>query len=168
MVNKNDLRYVKTEALIRSTYLNCCREGKKNVTVTALCKIAQINKSTFYVHYENMEQLHRDVCRETIRELLKDREERNCLFTDPEAFVHSIGSLFRTQIPNLKYLFPTWKDTVDPIEEVLLEHYISPETPESRESTIRFCMGGTLRLLSHSPTRQSRERAIELVKKTLA
>lgn len=168
MVNRNDLRYIKTEALLRSTYLQFCREGKKGLTVTELCRTAQINKSTFYAHYPSIEELHREVCRESIRDMLQGHRELACLFTEPEAFVRCIGSLFRTHLTGLRHLFPTWKDAIDPVEEVILEMYITPDTPESWEGMIRFCAGGVLRLLSHSQSRQSRALAVELIRKTLA
>jgi AcrR family transcriptional regulator len=54
VANKNDLRFVKTERLIRSTYLALRRKARQPVKVRELCEAALINKSTFYAHYETM------------------------------------------------------------------------------------------------------------------
>ena len=167
MVNKNDLRYIKTDDLIRSTYLTCRKEGMKNLNVTTLCRLARINKSTFYVHYESLEQLHRQLCAQTIRELMQALPHLQDLFTDTDDFVHSVGSLFQESIPQRSYLFPDWTDTMDYIEEVVLDLYIREDTPVSLEAAIRFSIGGTLRLLSASNDRDTADQAVKLIKRTL-
>ena len=167
MANKNDLRYIKTDELIRNTYLACRKEGTKNLNVTVLCRLARINKSTFYTHYESLEQLHRQLCAQTIRELMQGLPHLQDLFTDTDAFMHSIRSLFQECIPQRSYLFPDWSDTMDYIEEVVLELYIHRDTPANLESAIRFCIGGTLRLMSASDDLDIATQAVKLTKRTM-
>ena len=55
MVNKNDLRYIKTERLIVHTYVDLRLHDPSPVKVSDLCREALINKTTFYSHYDTME-----------------------------------------------------------------------------------------------------------------
>ena len=70
MVNKNDLRYIKTERLIVHTYVNLRLRDPSPVKVSDLCREALINKTTFYSHYDTMESLRRHICRETVADIL--------------------------------------------------------------------------------------------------
>jgi AcrR family transcriptional regulator len=56
----HDRRTVFTKNLIRETYLKLTDEQPADkVTVTAICKRAEINRGTFYLHYDNpMAVLH--------------------------------------------------------------------------------------------------------------
>ena len=46
-MRKNDLRYIKTEKIIKDTYLNLKKKYHSEIKVSELCKVAMINKSTF-------------------------------------------------------------------------------------------------------------------------
>lgn len=70
MVNKNDLRYIKTERLIVHTYVDLRLRDPSPVKVSDLCREALINKTTFYSHYDTMESLRRHICRETVADIL--------------------------------------------------------------------------------------------------
>ena len=61
-MNKNDLRFQKTEMLIKKTYLTLKKRGSSVVKVKDLCEKAMINKTTFYAHYETIDHLHKQVC----------------------------------------------------------------------------------------------------------
>ena len=51
-MNKNDLRFKKTEKLIIETFLQLIDEiGFENTFVTTICERAMINRKTFYLHY---------------------------------------------------------------------------------------------------------------------
>ena len=159
MVNKNDLRYVKTDELIRGTYIACRKEGMKNLNVTTLCRLARINKSTFYTHYESLEQLH--------RERMEKMPHLRDLFRDTDAYVHSMELLFSETMGDWNCLFPDWAALLEYAEVVILENYITKETPENMEALIRFCTGGTLRLISVSNHRDMSDQIVKLVKRTL-
>ena len=139
----------------------------KNLNVTTLCRLARINKSTFYTHYESLEQLHRQLCARTIRELVQGLPHLQDLFTDTDAFVYSISSLFQESIPQHSYLFPNWTDAMEYIEQVVLEIYITQNLSVGKEAAIRFCTGGVLRLMSASGNQDLSTESIKLVKRTL-
>lgn len=167
MANKNDLRYIKTEELIRNTYENLRKNGQENITVTQLCHQARIHKTTFYMHYENMEVLHRGLCREIISDMLCDIPEIDHMLTDIPAFVHSIKYFFSKHARNLQVFFPDLRETVDCIESLILERYIERNIAPSMEAKIRFCIGGALRQLCRKNNEESVEIVIELIGKVL-
>lgn len=54
-MNKEDLRWKKTERAIREAFLSLRKEyDVQKIRIKELCAIAHINKSTFYAHYEDV------------------------------------------------------------------------------------------------------------------
>lgn len=61
-VNKNDRRYIKTHKIIRQTAFDLAeKKGWKNVRVTDVAKAADINRNTFYIHYETIEAVFEEI-----------------------------------------------------------------------------------------------------------
>ncbi len=51
-MNNQDLRVVKTRASIKKTFCDMLKKSPvEKISVTELARQAQINKSTFYLHY---------------------------------------------------------------------------------------------------------------------
>lgn len=56
--SKNDLRYIKTENLIRNTFCDMLREmDYSQITIKELTNRAMINRKTFYLHYNSLDEL---------------------------------------------------------------------------------------------------------------
>ena len=52
MSKKQDPRTVQTKVLIKQTLLDMMKKTAfEKITVSELCKIAEINRGTFYLHY---------------------------------------------------------------------------------------------------------------------
>lgn len=52
MINKNDLRYVKTEDIIKNAFSECVSQiGFEKTTISEICKKGRISRNTFYFHY---------------------------------------------------------------------------------------------------------------------
>ncbi|MCX2455088.1 TetR/AcrR family transcriptional regulator [Lacticaseibacillus nasuensis] len=61
-MNKNDLRYVKTEANLKQAFLALlATEDCSGITVSQLCQQAQCARNTFYQHYDSLEALRTGV-----------------------------------------------------------------------------------------------------------
>jgi len=74
-MNKNDLRYVKTEEVIRNTFKNCVKEkGFERTSVVEICEKAKISRNTFYLHYEDKYLL--------LEKLFAEFEEKFCAYYD--------------------------------------------------------------------------------------
>lgn len=71
-MNKNDLRVVKTKKIIFNALLLLLKDKPiSKIKVTELCKAAQINRGTFYFHYEDVE----DVLLELFEQIVQDLEK---------------------------------------------------------------------------------------------
>lgn len=76
-MNKNDLRYIKTEKLIIETFLNCVEEvGFENASVSMICEKALISRNTFYVHYEDKYTLLNSIYDQFEKAVSKDCDEK--------------------------------------------------------------------------------------------
>ncbi len=55
---QNDLRYIKTEKLIRETFCNMLLEmDYTQINIKELSERAMINRKTFYLHYNSLDEL---------------------------------------------------------------------------------------------------------------
>lgn len=67
---ENDLRARATRNIIRQSYLELLQDSKK-ITVTEICKKAGISRTTFYNHYEYIEDITDEITREYTDNLRK-------------------------------------------------------------------------------------------------
>ena len=57
-MNKNDSRYFTTATLMDEAFLRLLeKKDFEYITVKEICKTAGVNRSTFYLHYENVGDL---------------------------------------------------------------------------------------------------------------
>lgn len=152
MVNKNDLRYIKTERLIVHTYVDLRLRDPSPVKVSDLCREALINKTTFYSHYDTMESLHRHICRETVADILGRCDCAQMAFSDTYAFVSElVGAISREE----RLIRALYGDDVTSLlndaEEALFRIYLHDDDEPERKEKIIFCIGGTSRLLLMNP-----------------
>ncbi|MBQ6877092.1 MAG: TetR/AcrR family transcriptional regulator [Oscillospiraceae bacterium] len=85
-MNRDDLRFQKTEENIKSTFIRCVDEkGFDKTRVADICKMAKISRNTFYVHYEDKYELmkaiyddfERDIAKQFTYSMQKDFFEMN-------------------------------------------------------------------------------------------
>ena len=51
-MNKNDLRYIKTEQIIRKSFIDCVNShGFEKTTVSMICEAGLISRNAFYLHF---------------------------------------------------------------------------------------------------------------------
>ena len=64
---KEDLRVVRTKRNIKKAFIELAKnETYQKICVKDLCDIAMINRNTFYLHYQNKDDLVREMVDETI------------------------------------------------------------------------------------------------------
>ncbi|MBD3949993.1 TetR/AcrR family transcriptional regulator [Tuanshanicoccus lijuaniae] len=69
-MNKNDLRYIKTEENLKQAYLYLLQNHNcQHITVKDICAIARCSRNTFYLHYETKEALFESVHQEVLDDL---------------------------------------------------------------------------------------------------
>lgn len=62
ILNKQDLRVIKTKKAIHSAFLELIAEvGYQNITVKDIADRAMINRKTFYAHYDTKENLYNEI-----------------------------------------------------------------------------------------------------------
>lgn len=72
-MNQLDMRFVRSKTSIREAFFALMGEiGYYNITVKAISERANINRKTFYNHYESIDALYKDVLQTQIDALLKD------------------------------------------------------------------------------------------------
>ncbi len=167
MINKNDLRYIKTDRLIQETYLKMRAESSRPVQVGALCTAAQINKSTFYTHYEDIIALHRAVCLKLTKDIIQSCDHVMDVFADTHAFVTSLLESMDQHWKEFTALFEEGSiDFSNLFEEELLTLYIRDDDPETAIK-MKFAIGGALRLLIHPQYRADIDKVASLIRKVL-
>lgn len=71
IMNKNDLRYRATEKLICDAYIKLSNNNNgSKITVTDLVNEAHINRGTFYLHYENVDDVCKDIANRFLNECI--------------------------------------------------------------------------------------------------
>ena len=167
-MNKNDLRFQKTELLIKSTYFNLKKRGSTVVKVKDLCDTAMINKTTFYSHYETIEHLHKAVCMDFATEILSQNPYIDKIQTETRTFVYSIIGTFVKKMSTIEKLYGDDPHAlVNDIETVLMERFIQNSVGEDYALAIRFCIGGAFRLLARENDPAHVQKAVELIEKVL-
>ena len=57
-MNKNDLRYIKTEKIIKESFIKCVNKtGFEKVTVSMICEDGLISRNAFYLHFTDKNDL---------------------------------------------------------------------------------------------------------------
>lgn len=70
--HSNDLRVIKTLALIKDTFLTLVSENSyDDLTITELCKHARIGRKTFYTYYDSLDALFEEVLEGVVCEYLE-------------------------------------------------------------------------------------------------
>ena len=167
-MNKNDLRFQKTELLIKNTYFNLKKHGSTVVKVKDLCEAAMINKTTFYAHYETIEHLHKQICTDFVQEILSDCAYIDRIQGETRAFVYSLLGAFVEKMPTIEKLYGNDLHVlVNDVETVLMEHFANESVDEDYELSIRFCIGGAFRLLALEKNPLRIQKTVELIERVL-
>ncbi|MCR5509551.1 MAG: hypothetical protein K6F54_01140 [Lachnospiraceae bacterium] len=84
---KPDLRVKKTKRAIYRALMDLLKKNNlENITVLELTEVAEINKSTFYLHYSDIYDLYQEALGTHIRDELVQADVLQYLFTDPVRF----------------------------------------------------------------------------------
>ncbi len=71
-----DLRYIKTEELIRNAFLSCCSERTiEEIHIKDICARARISRNAFYGHYDSKYSLLEAVYNEVEKRMIDDLNE---------------------------------------------------------------------------------------------
>lgn len=86
-----DLRIKKTKRAIRSAFAELIKEKPmEKITVKEIAERAEINKTTFYAHYETVYDLVDQLAQETVAEVISQINTAQNLLDNPRAFAKEI------------------------------------------------------------------------------
>ena len=130
MPNTDDLRYVRTEAAIRETFMALVAEKPvASVTASELCRKAGISRNAFYLHYASVPALYATLVGELVsdirEECLASVERRAATGRDDEINAAIIGARAKHE-ELLRALLPSddgslAKHLAEGIEEAFVE-----------------------------------------------
>lgn len=131
-----DLREKKTRRSIAEAFLTLrARKPLERITVRELTGLAQVSKSTFYLHYRDVYHLSEELEWQLIREVLDDIPHPENLVQDPAAFTVGLLEAFRLHQKQVDVIFSGTRATVlpDHIEQAIRE-YLFTLCPAARQN----------------------------------
>ncbi len=106
-MNNQDLRVIKTRSRIRSAFCEMLKKSPvEKISVTELAKEAQINKGTFYLHYQDIYALYNEIRNDFLQEMIRSMDYCPLLLTDPEKFLARFTENLRENADNIDFLWP--------------------------------------------------------------
>ncbi len=147
-----DLRIVKTRRIIREAFLELRGQNPlEKVKVSRLCQLAQINKTTFYKHYQDIYALSDEIENDIISSTLGSFEPINALFSDPEGFMKGLYEAFKSHEEEIMTLFSGRMNIlIDKVEKQLIAHYPLISAMPEKEIALSFLVLGASHLLSEA------------------
>ena len=77
-----DRRFLKTEKAIREAYFSLLLSGETKISVAEIARKADIDRKTFYLHYQSADDIVVAYAKETLNELLAMLKEKG-LYSEP-------------------------------------------------------------------------------------
>ena len=111
VLNKNDVRYQTTHATIRNAYKKLLsQKDYLSISVTEICKLAHINRGTFYIHYKDSSSVMNEFEEEIYHQMIQFIDEaiftKDIQFKLPYTFADYIqtdNGLFFSKVLNGVY-----------------------------------------------------------------
>ncbi|MDE6502732.1 MAG: TetR/AcrR family transcriptional regulator [Ruminococcus sp.] len=101
-----DLRVERTKRSIINAFLNLrSRKPLEKITVKELAEIAQINKATFYLHYQDIYELSESLEQDVINSSLLNIEHPDAVFNDTKLFIRELTISISANEQLIKILF---------------------------------------------------------------
>ena len=91
-----DLRVKKTKRAIQNAFYELLREKPaEKITVTEIVRRAEINKTTFYAHYETLDALVDELEQQTTQYVVEHMDGAYQLLEQPEVFVRNLFEMMK-------------------------------------------------------------------------
>lgn len=123
-MNKHESKYFNTASLFDETLITILEEKDiEYISIKELCKKAGVNRSTFYLHYNNIDDLLNETIEYTTKKLV------NYYKKDPRDFINNIDIKNKNDLIliNKEYLKPYLEFTRDN-KKVFISAYKNPKT----------------------------------------
>lgn len=94
-----DIRVKKTKRAIQKAFIELLREKPyEKITVREVAERAEINKTTFYAHYETLNALTTELEQQTIHLIMEQMDSAQQLLDEPEVFVRNLFALLQQAV----------------------------------------------------------------------
>ena len=101
-----DLRKKKTLRAIRESFFELRKRKRlESITVTELCRIAQISKAAFYLHYRDIYDLSEKLQAEVIESVFEKIDDPMQILTAPLLFTQTFINAVETESDQVNILF---------------------------------------------------------------
>lgn len=101
-----DLRIEKTRRAIRNALLTLLSEKElEKIKVSELCRLAEIDKSTFYLHYHDLTDLCHQLQQEAVHQVLSKFPDPTEALTDSASAIRKIQEAIGSELPLFSLLF---------------------------------------------------------------
>lgn len=166
-----DLRVKKTEKAIRAALYQLIQEKPiEKITVRELSEIAEINKTTFYAHYETIYDLIDRLEQETIESITERLDDCSLLFEEPETFIQNMYSAMKIY-PSIRLTLssPSSQRFVEKldnaIQNVLKHQNINMDQYHNLSTLLVFVMNGIIGLQKKHNLNDAQNDEIEYIAK---
>ncbi len=150
-----DRRTQKTKAAIQKAYFSILMDNKEtHVTVAEIARRANIDRKTFYLHYDSIEDIIREFSEDKIRELMDMLEKDGFLQKPFDVYLlfRDLDELLKRDIDFYEQIINTsasdfiWAQMQDLLVKAIKKVYsgIVGLTPEELEVYARFYASGVL------------------------
>lgn len=145
-----DIRIKKTRTAIKAAYLSLREQyPPEKISIKELCALAQINKSTFYSHYDDINDLANTIENETIQTILSDiSQAREYSTENPEVFARDIfhACISHSAMTNLVFSDETGSRLINRLEigikELIYQKYPAYRNDPRKNILLTFCIQG--------------------------
>lgn len=143
-----DLRMVKTRAQIKNAFLTLCQKlTPDKIKVKDICEVAMINKTTFYNHYADSNQLSEEICENTVNTVMIDFPEKEKIFEDPNAYISGLLGSLERHSSELRIVFRGNEDALCTKLESRLHDAYYPKVDNFDDGVrLSFAIGGFVRV----------------------
>lgn len=130
-----DLRQKKTLRAIEHTFHTLLRQKKlEAITVTELCRQAEISKATFYLHYRDIFDLAEKMQNEVIQAVFSKLENPMDVLTNTTGFMQTLARAVEQETERIQILFSDNQAGALPIHILqYLKSYIFTHAPELKD-----------------------------------
>lgn len=144
-----DLRIVKTREQIRDAFLTLRdRFSPEKIKVKDICRIAMINKTTFYKYYEDSFALTEEIENGAVDVFLSNFREQGRFFDAPKQYLSGMYEAFEKTAATLRVIFRDRFDVFcSKIERRLRQLYGEASFTPREEVAFSVVTGGFIKLL---------------------
>ena len=130
-----DLRQKKTLRAISSSFYELRKQKKlEAITVTELCKAAEISKATFYLHYRDIFDLSEQLQKEVVESIFSRMDDPMTVLSDYSGFMQSCVQAVEEEAERIHIIFSDTQAGALPLHILqYLKERIFARNPHLRE-----------------------------------